>query len=423
MVRGFVYEINKFCRFPPYWLAVAACGVARHTRQLQLTHGNTELWSILLQLAHSSVGQEICGVADMSVSSSTLWKNLSLEMCRTAVGGQRALLPCSAARLQLFVGFVLLLPCVTSAAKKFAEDVAHCTCPQVPDLLPQRQRATNITVCAIFRNEAGDLFEWITYHWLLGMSHFVLYDNDSTDAPERVLAPFLTMGIVTLKKWPGQKNQHPTPQSRSLEDCKLVAESLKIRWLTAFDIDEFLVLKTIAGDRCADPRHDGSWSSELHSILTKLEKRRIAGIVASRFDFGTNEVMQRITRQMQTATFTRRSSSPSSHGKPVSLVRKIKRFSGFHAIEVASKWSVLMCNDLSQETGCPFEFFHFKTRSLQECIDKSTDPRLPKSNWRAKVGEDLCKNNTYSELLDVSLAESSLVACVATNVALQATQD
>ena len=339
-------------------------------------------------------------------------------MRRTAVGGQRSSPPCSAARLQLFVAVATLLGVAHTAATT-VNRVTDCTCPQVPDLLPHRKRATNITVCAIFRNEARDLFEWVLYHWLLGMDHFVLYDNDSTDAPERVLTPFMTLGIVTLKKWPGRKKQHPTPQSRSLMDCKRVAQSMNISWLTAFDIDEFLVLKSIHQDRCADPRHDSSWSSELHAILESLENRKVAGIVASRLEFGTNEVKHRTAHQIQTLTFTRRKSTPSIHGKPVSLVRKMTRFSGFHEIVVASNWSILTCNELREEAGCPFEFFHYKTRSLQECIAKSTDPRLPKSNWRSKEGKHLCKASTYSEILDTSLAQSSLVACVASNTALQ----
>ena len=340
-------------------------------------------------------------------------------MCRTAVGVQLALLRFSAVRFQLLVGFALLLLGVAHTVPTTVESATDCTCPQLDDLSPPLVRTTNITVCAIFRNEARDLFEWVFYHWLLGMDHFVLYDNDSTDAPERVLAPFVTKGIVTLKKWPGKKGHHPTPQSRSLADCKLVAQSLNISWLTAFDIDEFLVLKNIVGDKCADPRHDGSWSSELHAILASLEKRHVAGIVASRLEFGTNNVKRRKAHQMQTSTFTRRSSTLSRHGKPVSLVRKMKRYSGFHEIVVASDWSMLTCNKLGQETGCPFEFFHYKTRSLHECIAKSTDPRLPKSNWRTKEGRHLCTDNKYSELTDTSLAESSVVACVATNVALQ----
>lgn len=291
-----------------------------------------------------------------------------------------------------------------------------CTCPQVTEFLPERNRATKIAVCAMFHNEARDIFEWIMYHWLLGLDHFVLYDNESTDAPERVLAPFMAKGIVTLKKWPGKKGQRPTPQSRSLEDCKLVAQSMKINWLAAFDIDEFLVLKTVAEGLCVDPRCDGSFSFELRATLNALEKQRVAGIIANRFEFGTNGLKHRDANQLQTTTFTRRSLTPSIHGKPLSLVRKTMHFSGFHKIVVASNWSVTMCRP---NMGCPFQFFHYKTRSLQECIDKSADSRLPAYNWRVKAGEQLCRDTKYTELLDVSIANSSLMACVTVNAVLQ----
>ena len=46
-----------------------------------------------------------------------------------------------------------------------------------------------LAICAIFKNEAPYLLEWIDYHRRVGFDHFVLYDNDSTDdGAARILA-------------------------------------------------------------------------------------------------------------------------------------------------------------------------------------------------------------------------------------------
>ena len=38
-----------------------------------------------------------------------------------------------------------------------------------------------IAVCAIFKDEAPYLLEWLAFHKMIGIDLFVLYDNGSTD--------------------------------------------------------------------------------------------------------------------------------------------------------------------------------------------------------------------------------------------------
>ena len=42
-------------------------------------------------------------------------------------------------------------------------------------------KSYNVSACAIFQNEAPYLKEWIEYHRLIGVEHFYLYNNGSTD--------------------------------------------------------------------------------------------------------------------------------------------------------------------------------------------------------------------------------------------------
>lgn len=94
-----------------------------------------------------------------------------------------------------------------------------------------------LCACAIFRDEAPFLAEWVTFHRIVGVDHFFLYDNGSRDHPEEVLAPFLNDGCVTLRPWPVPF--HEGAPARAYTDC-LNRVRGQARWLVCIDIDEFL---------------------------------------------------------------------------------------------------------------------------------------------------------------------------------------
>ncbi len=55
-----------------------------------------------------------------------------------------------------------------------------------------------LAVISMFKNEAWILPEWIDHHLSVGVSHFYLIDNGSTDNSQRVLEPYVRRGVVTL---------------------------------------------------------------------------------------------------------------------------------------------------------------------------------------------------------------------------------
>lgn len=94
-----------------------------------------------------------------------------------------------------------------------------------------------ISVCAIFKNEAEFLIEWLEYHLMLGVDHFYLYNNNSTDNFNEILEKYINDGVVTLIDWPyipGQlsayKHWHENYHDES-------------NWVTFIDIDEFICPK------------------------------------------------------------------------------------------------------------------------------------------------------------------------------------
>ncbi len=104
----------------------------------------------------------------------------------------------------------------------------------------------------MIQNEAPYLKEWIDYHHhVLGATYFYLYNNESTDHYEEVLAPYIKKGLVELIEWKScEKNalQHETVtipwvayQIGAFNDCAKNRALKKVRWLSIQDVDEFIV--------------------------------------------------------------------------------------------------------------------------------------------------------------------------------------
>jgi hypothetical protein len=70
-------------------------------------------------------------------------------------------------------------------------------------------RPSYLSVLACLRNEGPYLTEWIEYHLLVGVDHFWLMDNNSTDHPEVILSSYIALGIVNFRTCPGFGLQVP----------------------------------------------------------------------------------------------------------------------------------------------------------------------------------------------------------------------
>src|SRR5271169_6005131 len=58
-----------------------------------------------------------------------------------------------------------------------------------------------LALVAIFQDEASYLKEWIEFHRLVGVEHFYLFNNLSSDNYREVLDPYIRQGIVELVDW------------------------------------------------------------------------------------------------------------------------------------------------------------------------------------------------------------------------------
>lgn len=112
------------------------------------------------------------------------------------------------------------------------------------------EKKYKFSVCALFKNEAAYLKEWLEYHQMVGVDHFYLYDNGSTDRSSKVLTPYIKQGVVTYLTWPDRVGSSDSEnathwvlstQVPAYENAiKLFAEK-ESEWLVFLDVDEFLV--------------------------------------------------------------------------------------------------------------------------------------------------------------------------------------
>lgn len=99
-----------------------------------------------------------------------------------------------------------------------------------------------LAMCAIFRDEAPYLKEWLEFHKGVGIQHFYLYNNLSKDQYREVLAPYIKNGEVELFDWKHTYTnvKEWSPIQRDAYNDAIKKASGKAKWLAILDLDEFL---------------------------------------------------------------------------------------------------------------------------------------------------------------------------------------
>lgn len=93
-------------------------------------------------------------------------------------------------------------------------------------------------IAAIVKDEADALLEWIAFHRVVGVSHFLMADNDSQDGTSELLAALQTQGIVTHIPFPTVDERKPQmpAYARVLRSYSAAADLLAF-----IDADEFIL--------------------------------------------------------------------------------------------------------------------------------------------------------------------------------------
>ena len=91
-----------------------------------------------------------------------------------------------------------------------------------------------IAICAIFKDEAPYLLEWIAFHRMVGVDLFVLYDNGSTDGGTDLVRRSSFAHNVTIIEWNDQPRQISAYRHFHANYAK------DFTWAAFIDLDEFI---------------------------------------------------------------------------------------------------------------------------------------------------------------------------------------
>jgi hypothetical protein len=127
----------------------------------------------------------------------------------------------------------------------------------------RRNWPVHLAVCAIFKDEARYLPEWIDFHQSHGVERFYLYENNSVDDWQTALESY--GDVVELHRW-----RHHPGQLSAYSDC-LRRHRWDTRWIAFLDLDEFLFSPT---------------GRSLPDVLAEFP--HVPGVVANWRTYGTN---------------------------------------------------------------------------------------------------------------------------------------
>lgn len=98
----------------------------------------------------------------------------------------------------------------------------------------------DLAIVAILKNEGHYLKEWLDYHLLAGVDHFYLYDNDSSDNYNEIIAPYVEAGLVTSIPLSGGSAQY------AAYNLAVYYYRFLCRYIAFIDLDEFIFPKNIS---------------------------------------------------------------------------------------------------------------------------------------------------------------------------------
>lgn len=253
-----------------------------------------------------------------------------------------------------------------------------------------------LSICAVVRNEEPYIQEWLEFHLLQGISHFYIYENESTDQTYEKLVPYIEQGLVTLINYPGEKFQ-----VKAYQHC-LDNYGKETEWVAFLDVDEFLY---------ARGQQFSAWLGLVATIGATPD-----GIAARWWHYGSNgHLVQKPGLVIE--RFTRKAKYPDKHVKsivrPASGVFTGKNPHSFrwpqgkfcvdeHGKKLPEEYAIMLGQ--SADYIC---INHYHTKSKQEYFErkKKPDPGSGVIHSKARL-EEMFAAHDLNEIEDTYLRDS-----------------
>lgn len=255
-----------------------------------------------------------------------------------------------------------------------------------------RKYKYQIAACAMFQNEAEWLKEWIEFHRLIGVEHFYLFDNGSTDHFQDVLKPYIKMGLIDLYHYPqvGQTQQEFLSIQLHLNMKAIELAANEAKWLAIIDIDEFVV------------------PLQTNSLLTVLKNyENYGGLYANWLMFGTSNIQKIPFGCLMIEALNHSTLAPVSVGKSIVRPERVKSFKSPHYMTYKKPYYHVNTNhQVFEKTNCPIAadqllIFHYYTRD----IDHLMNVKLPRrKKWMNVDGASYLKEmDIYNSSLNLTM--------------------
>lgn len=249
-----------------------------------------------------------------------------------------------------------------------------------------------VAVCAMFQNEAEWLKEWIEYHKLIGVEHFYLFDNGSTDNFQEVLKPYIKKGVVDLYHYPqvGQNQQEFLAIQFHLNMRAIELAKYKAKWLAIIDIDEFIVpLQT----------------NSLPALLTNYEN--YGGLYANWLMFGTSNIQKIPYGCLMIEALNHCAVGAESVGKSIVRPERVSSCTNPHYMKYKAPYFHVNTNhQVFEKTNCPLAsdqllIYHYYTRDM----DHLMNIKLPRRKKWMNINDEAYLRNMdiFNAQLDLTM--------------------
>jgi hypothetical protein len=253
----------------------------------------------------------------------------------------------------------------------------------------------NLTICAIFRDEGPYLKEWIEFHKLVGVQHFLLYNHLSVDNSREVLQPYIddkTVEVIDLNDEIKSRPHWGSIQMGSYNDGlkRLLGKS---KWVAFIDSDEFLI----------PVKQDN-----LLTVLKDYEK--FGGICAHWVMFGTSHIQKIPDNVLQIEALVYRSKldcSTNSHVKSIVRPEKVVEFTNPHFAIYKKGSTQVNENKVAFNGALEKEFTanilrinHYWTRDEDYFFNVKVPSRVKRGFSKEK---ELTRAEMFNEVLDTDM--------------------
>ena len=260
-----------------------------------------------------------------------------------------------------------------------------------------------LALCSIFRDEAVWLREWIEFHRAVGVEHFLLYDNGSTDDYLRALQHY-GPDLVTVVDWPdnevevGRQGWVRASQRRAYADGVRRMRG-RCDWLGIVDGDEFLV----------PVRYP-----DLPTLLRRFEE--YGGVVLNWVCFGTSGVWDLGEDALLIERLCRRSPTQAPDNHKVKSIVRPQRVSGdyhVHAFEYLDGHFAVNATGARHGGGPRTDrvqadlarIHHYKNRTVRYFLEQKVGKKEHMSGLKLGPADVRMRMQAHDEVEDFSMRQ------------------